>query len=132
MEAIKIFFYLIIILIIILISFNKLKAESISGNLVILQVLDKITARISTMEIIVGESNKFGSLEIEIYYCLKRPPEEIPEDFVLMKIIDELSPNNFQRVFQGWMLSSSPTVNPFEHPTYDVWVKDCKIDTDSE
>ena len=109
-----------------------MKAEPISGNLVILQVLDKITARISTMEIIVGESNKFGSLEIEIYYCLKRPPEEIPEDFVLMKIIDELSPNNFQRVFQGWMLSSSPTVNPFEHPTYDVWVKDCKIDTDSE
>ena len=128
MEAIKIFFFLIIVLI----SFNKLKAEPISGNLVILQVLDKITARISTMEIKVGESNKFGSLEIEIFYCLKRPPEEIPEDFVLMRIVDELSSSNFQRAFQGWMLSSSPTVNPFEHPTYDVWVKDCKIDTESE
>ena len=62
----------------------------------------------------------------------KDPPEEVPEDFVLMRIMDEVRPNNFKRVFQGWMLSSSPTIAPFEHPTYDVWVKDCKIDIDSE
>ena len=44
----------------------------------------------------------------------------------------EISLDNFERVFQGWMISSSPTVTPFEHPTYDVWVKDCKIEIDSE
>ena len=64
--------------------------------------------------------------------CKKRPPEEIPEDFVLMKIEDEVKKNEYQIVFQGWMLSSSPTIAPFEHPTYDVWVKDCKIETESK
>ena len=128
MAAVKLFFYLIILTI----FFNKLYAEPISGNIVVLQILDKITARISTVEILVGKNIKFGSLEIKIYHCKKRPPEEIPEDFVLIQITDEISPNNYHLAFQGWMLSSSPTVNPFEHPTYDVWVKDCKIDIDSE
>ena len=104
----------------------------ITGHTVVLQVLDKVTARISTIEIMVGEKAKYGSIEIEIFDCKKRPPEEVPEDFVLMRIIDEVSSNNFERVFQGWMLSSSPTIAPFEHPTYDVWVKDCRIETDSE
>ena len=121
-----------IFLLILLTPYNNLLAKPITGNFVVLQVLDKITARISTMEIEVGAKAKYGSIEIEIFHCKKRPPEEVPEDFVLMRIIDEVSSNNFKRVFQGWMLSSSPTIAPFEHPTYDVWVKDCRIETDSE
>ena len=121
-----------IFLLIFLVSSNYILAKPTSGHLVVLQVLDKVTARISTLEIIVGKSVKYGSLEIEIFGCKKRSPEEVPEDFVLMRIIEEVSPNNFKRAFQGWMLSSSPTVAPFENPTYDVWVKDCKIDKDSE
>ena len=121
-----------VFLLILLTSCNNLLAKPITGDIVVLQVLDKITARISTMEIEVGAKAKYGSIEIEIFHCKKRPPEEVPEDFVLMRIIDEVSSNNFKRVFQGWMLSSSPTIAPFEHPTYDVWVKDCRIETDSE
>ena len=49
-----------------------------------------------------------------------------------MRIMDQASEKKLERVFQGWMLSFSPTVSPLEHPTYDVWVKDCKIDIDSE
>ena len=49
--------------------------------------------------------------------------KEVPEDFVLLRIYDEVSPENLEIVFQGWMISSSPTVAPFEHPIYDVWVK---------
>ena len=111
---------------------NFLYAEPISGHLVELQILDKISARISNMSIVVNEKAKYGSLEIEVFACKKRPPEEVPEDFVLIRIMDEVSPNIFERVFQGWMLSSSPAIAPFEHPTYDLWVKDCKIDTDSK
>ena len=122
----------IIIFLIFLITGNYLLAKPVTGNLVVLQILEKVSARISTIEISVGEKILYGSLEIEIFDCKKRPPEEIPEDFVLMRIIEEVSPNNFKRAFQGWMLSSSPTVAPFENPTYDVWVKDCNIDNDSE
>ena len=128
METLIKFFVLLIFLII----NNYLFAAPVKGYLVELQILDKISARISNINILVNEKIKYGSLEIEVFDCQKRPPEEIPEDFVLIRILDEVSPNKFERVFQGWMLSSSPAVAPFEHPTYDVWVKDCKIDTDSK
>jgi hypothetical protein len=128
METIKRFFFSLIFLI----TNNNLLAEPINGHSVVIQVLDKITARISIIEILVGKKEKYGSMTIEIFDCKKRPPEEVPEDFVLIRIMDEVSPNNFERVFQGWMLSSSPTAAPFEHSTYDIWFKDCKIETDSE
>ena len=121
----------IIFLIFLFIS-NNLISEPINGHSAIIQLLDKVSARISILEIKIGEIKKYGSIEIEVLDCKKRPPEEIPEDFVLMRIRDEVSPNIYKRVFQGWMLSSSPALTPFEHPIYDVWVKDCKIDFDSE
>ena len=125
--ALKIFFIFCLFF-----SINYIQAEPVEGNSVVLKVLDKVTARISDLEISVGESAKFGSLEINIFLCKKRPPEEVPENFVLMRILDEISPNNFEKVFQGWMISSSPAVAPFEHPTYDVWVKFCNIDNVSK
>ena len=122
----------IIIFLIFLITNKYLLAEPVSGHTVVLQVLEKVSARISTLEIPVGTKILYGSLVIEILDCKKRPPEEIPEDFVLMLIKEEVSPKELKRVFQGWMLSSSPTLAPLENPTYDVWVIDCKIDKDSE
>tara|TARA_Y100000590_G_scaffold397469_1_gene479043 strand:- start:746 stop:1138 length:393 start_codon:yes stop_codon:yes gene_type:complete len=124
----KIFFYLFIFIF----FSNCLLAEPINGNLVSLQVLDKVTARISELSIRVGELKKYGSITIEIFECKKTPPEEIPEDFVLLQIIEKNKENNYEKIFQGWMLSSSPTLAPFEHPTYDIWVKDCKIEIHSE
>ena len=106
-------------------------AEPIEGFAVNLQVLDKITAKIETIEINVNDTYEFGTLKIEIYACYKRPPEEIPEDFILLKIFDTLQEDNLENVYQGWMISSSPAATPFEHPIYDVWVKECKIDKDS-
>ena len=116
----------------ILILFKNVHAEPISGNFVSLHILDKVTSRVEVIEIQVGKIVEFASLRIEIFLCKRRPPEEVPEDFVLLKIDDRISQENFETVFQGWMISSSPTVTPFEHPTYDVWVKDCKIDIESE
>jgi len=107
--------------------YSTTQAKPTIGYSVEVQILDKITARISTLDILVGSNLKYASLNITIHHCQKRPPEEIPEDFVLIEIKDEISPNNYLSVFNGWMLSSSSTIVPFEHPTYDVWVTDCKI-----
>ena len=90
-----------------------------------------IESQIKTIEINVNDAYDFGTLKIEIYACYKRPPEEIPEDFVLISVLDEIKDNEFEQVFKGWMISSSPSVTPFEHPIYDLWLKDCKIETDS-
>ena len=106
---------------------NYAFAENSEGYAVKLGALDKITAKFSDFEILVGESARFGSLTIKIFSCQKRPPEEIPEDFVLLEIIDEIISDKPTKVFLGWMLSSNPSLSPLEHSTYDVWVKDCKI-----
>ena len=102
-------------------------ADLVEGGSVKLQILDKITAQIENIDILVNNTRKHGSLKIEIYACYKHPPEEIPEDFVLIRIFDILN-NNSEKIFQGWMISSSPSASPFEHPIYDVWLKECIID----
>ena len=109
----------------------SLYGNSIEGNSVKLQILDKITAQIKTIEMNVNDTYEYSTLIIEIYACYKRPPEEIPEDFVLLRIFDTLEKKYSDKVFQGWMISSSPSATPFEHPIYDVWVKECKINNDS-
>jgi len=106
---------------------NYVHAENVTGYSVTLGGLDKITAKFTEFQVDVGSSILFGSLKIKIIKCEKRPPEEIPEDFVLLKIDDEINKNSPVNVFSGWMLSSSPSLSPLEHSTYDIWVKDCKI-----
>ena len=106
------------------------KTEPIAGKTVILQILDKITTKVKSFEVAVNDNVLFESLNIEIYACHTSPPEEIPEDFVLLKIFDNVNAENSKLIYQGWMISSSPAATPLEHPIYDLWLKDCKIDTD--
>ena len=69
-------------------------------------------------------------MNIEVYACFTSPPEEIPEDYVLIRIYDEMNTVDVQLIYQGWMISSSPSSTPLEHPIYDLWLKDCKMETD--
>jgi len=106
------------------------KSEPLEGYLVKLQILDKITAEVFTFDIKIDQDLKFGSLIIEVYACYKNPPKEIPENFVLLKIFDKINDINLKKIYQGWMISSSPASTPLEHPIYDLWLKDCKIKKD--
>jgi hypothetical protein len=125
LNLINIFFLLIITI--------SAKSEPISGSLAEIQILDKITAKVKTLQIKVNESKTFESLNIEVYACYKNPPEEIPENYVLLKIFDNI---NFKKInknnliYQGWMISSSPATTPLEHPIYDLWLISCKIEID--
>jgi len=107
-------------------SFNTL-GETIEGYAANLKILNKITSQIKSIEIHVNDTYNFETLKIELYACYKRPPEEIPEDFILLKIFDTLQDSKIDKIYQGWMISSSPATTPFEHPIYDIWVKECKI-----
>ena len=117
---------IIFIFIIFFLFSSKLYGANLEGDVVTLGALDKITAKFSEFNINVGDVDKFGSLSIEIFKCIKRPPEEIPEDFVLLKIFDEINTDEPKLIFSGWMLSSSRSLSALEHPTYDIWIKDCK------
>ncbi|MEE2662382.1 MAG: DUF2155 domain-containing protein [Pseudomonadota bacterium] len=91
----------------------------------LLQGLDKITARVSTIEAPLGLTVRFGTLDIVVKRCHKRPPEEPPETTAYIEIRERRQGENTQRLFSGWMFGSSPAVSAIEHPVYDVWVVDC-------
>ena len=92
-----------------------------------LQLLDKITARISTTIVPVGGGAEFGTLELRVHYCAYRPPEETPENAAFIIIYD----NGYgdrklqQALFSGWMFASSPAISGLEHPVYDVTLLSC-------
>ena len=106
--------------------FVFISANADSYEVVILRGLDKVTARISTFEAEKNKHIRFGTLRILVRHCDKRPPEETPETSVFLEIIDVRTGGTPKRVFTGWMFASSPAVSALEHPTYDVWVIDCK------
>lgn len=87
--------------------------------------LDKVTARVSEIYAPLDVPVQFGSLQITVRKCNKRPPEETPEQTVFVEINDNRPDQSIARIFTGWMFWSSPARNALEHPVYDVWLKDC-------
>jgi hypothetical protein len=92
---------------------------------VVLRAMDKITARVSTVTVPVGDTIAFGSLQITARACDKRPPEETPESAAYLEVIEEKPGEAPQPRFNGWMFASSPALSALEHPVYDIWVLDC-------
>ncbi len=91
-----------------------------------IQLLDKITGRMSTALIKIGQTEVFGTLRIQIQYCQKNPPEEPPESKVFVKVWEEkIGQDEKTILFSNWMFSSSPSISTLEHPVYGVWVKEC-------
>lgn len=107
-------------------------AKADPHDIVVLQGLDKVTARVSTLKAIVGESIRFGTLEIITRQCDKRPPEATPESAAFVDIWELQAGEAAVSVFRGWMFASSPAVSALEHPVYDVWVIDCENRTPIE
>ena len=103
------------------------RASSIDTSIVILQALDKVTARIQTIETPIGKETRFGQLRILPIKCRKKPPEEAPDTAAFLQVLEnDPRTGNTVTWFSGWMFASSPALNALEHPVYDVWVKDCR------
>jgi hypothetical protein len=96
-----------------------------------LQGLDKISARVSTIEAPVGSSVQFGSLSITVRDCEASRPEDQPENAAFLQIYESTPGEEKKRLFSGWMFSSSPALSGLEHPVYDVTLLGCKAPTAS-
>ncbi|MDE0704851.1 MAG: DUF2155 domain-containing protein [Rhodospirillaceae bacterium] len=93
---------------------------------VVLQGLDKETARILTFGGKVGETVRFRTLDIVIRRCQRTPPDQPPERAAFLQIYDiDAETGKRAMVFSGWMFKSRPALSAMDHPIYDVWVKDC-------
>ncbi len=91
-----------------------------------LQVLDKVTARISVLRAGVGQAARYGTLTITVRACNARPPDEVPDAAAFLEMTDSRRAAGAQRVFRGWMFANAPGVSMLEHPVYDVRVLDCR------
>ena len=100
-------------------------AQAIAMNQVVLQALDKITARVSRITVPVGGTVTFGSLQITAKACDKHPPEETPESAAFLQVVEVKLGEAPVGRFSGWMFASSPALSAMEHPVYDLWVLDC-------
>ena len=116
---------LIFVIIFVLFPNILFSSQWIEGNKLVIQGLDKITARIQTFEVDVGQTYKFGVLDIFVERCVFSKPIFKPESLAFIKIKDN-SDRLSEVKFNGWMFASSPALNALENPVYDVSILDCK------
>ena len=116
---------LIFILLLFILPKIVFSSQWIEGNKLVIQGLDKITARIQTFEVNVGQTYRFGVLDIFVKRCVFSKPIFKPESLAFIKIKDN-SDRLSEVKFRGWMFASSPALNALENSVYDVSILVCK------
>jgi len=103
--------------------------SSIKNNILIeINVLDKVSSKNTILKLKIGEEKKFQNLLIKVLKCENSKFDDDPEITAYIQVKDlNVSDNEKVFIFNGWTFSSSPTVNPFDHPVYDLWLSSCKI-----
>jgi hypothetical protein len=102
------------------------QAERITNPVAVFSGLDKISGKISTFDVPIDHSVKFGALTITPRVCYSRTASENPQTTSFVQVDEMTLAKQTQRLFSGWMFASSPGLNGIEHPVYDVWLNDCK------
>ena len=96
------------------------------GRFVEIKILDKVSSKTDLLKLEIGKELKFKSLSIKSLKCKNSEFDDSPEITAYVQVKDMTNKdNNEVFIFNGWTFSSSPAVNPFDHPVYDVWLKRC-------
>ena len=96
------------------------------GRFVEIKVLDKVSSKTDLLKLEIGKELKFKGLLIKSLKCKNSEFDDSPEITAYIQVKDMTNKdNNEVFIFNGWTFSSSPAVNPFDHPVYDVWLKRC-------
>jgi hypothetical protein len=100
-------------------------AERIANTTAVFAALDKVTARISKLEIGLGLTQKFGALKVTPRVCFSRPATERPKTTAFVEIDEINLDGSTKRIFAGWMFAENPGLNAVEHPVFDIWLISC-------
>ena len=119
--------FIIVIFIIYSSNGNSLKnSESLEGNFIEIKILDKVSSKNNVLKIKIGEEQKFKNLLIKSLKCKNSEFDDNPEIIAYLQVKDLTNKNNDEVfIFNGWTFSSSPTIKPFDHPVYDIWLTKC-------
>ena len=121
---IKLFFKFIIFFL--LISINDSYASQQEGTYTSMKILDKISSKNKLIKLKNGEEIRFKDLLIKSIKCKNSEFDDNPEITAYIQVSDLTNKDkNNVFVFNGWMFSSSPSIAPFDHPVYDIWLVSC-------
>jgi hypothetical protein len=101
-------------------------AEAIRNPVAVFSGLDKITGSMTTFEVAIDETRRFGALSVRPRVCYSRPVTEQPKTTSFVEVEEALADGQEKRIFTGWMLAESPGLNAIEHPIFDVWLIGCR------
>ncbi|HVW91724.1 MAG TPA: DUF2155 domain-containing protein [Devosia sp.] len=88
--------------------------------------LDKITARLTSFDVYIGETVQFGSLQITPRACYTQPADQPQRTDTFVEVDQVNLKGESKRIFTGWMFADSPALNAIDDPVYDFWLVDCK------
>ena len=122
----KIKFFLFYFILFYFLQISSYSSETLFGNFVEIKILDKVNSKNSTLVLKIGEEQKFKNLSIKALKCKNSEFDDNPEITAYIQVRDLTSKDNDEVfIFNGWMFSSSPSITPFDHPVYDIWLVNC-------
>jgi hypothetical protein len=119
--------FILVISLFFLISIPSANAlESSNGHFIEIKILDKVSSKTNLLKLTIGEEKKFQNLLIKSLKCKNSEFDDNPEITAYIQVQDLVNKdNNEVFIFNGWTFSSSPAINPFDHPVYDIWLTKC-------
>ena len=100
--------------------------DNLEGNFVEIKILDKVSSKNITLKIEIEKETQFQNLIIKAMKCKNSEFDDNPEVTAYLQVKDLTEKDNDKVfVFNGWTFASSPSINPFEHPIYDIWLTKC-------
>ena len=118
--------FLFIFFLLIFFNFEVKSNVEFDGDNTNLKILDKISSKNELVQLINGEEYIYKDLSIKSMKCTNSEFDDNPEikAYIQVKDLTKDDKNNVF-VFNGWMFSSSPSIAPFDHPVYDIWLVNC-------
>jgi len=122
----KINLYLYILIFSLCISSHLYSNENLEGSFTDIKILDKISSKNFLLKLKNGEDKKYKDLLIKSLKCKNSEFDDNPEITAYIQVSDLTNKDkNDVFIFNGWMFSSSPSIAPFDHPVYDIWLVSC-------
>ena len=122
----KFFFLLLILLLQSQVSKVYAEDETYYGKIVDVKILDKLSSKNKLIKINIGEDYIFKNLSLKVLKCKNSKFDDNPEITSYLQVRDLNNKNNNEVfIFNGWTFSSSPSIQVFDHPIYDLWILKC-------
>ena len=122
----KISFFLFFISFLLFTITSNSQNSVLQGNYLEIKVLDKVSSKSYELKVKILEEKIFKNISIKALKCKNSEFDDSPEITAYLQVKDLKSDDNDEVfVFNGWTFSSSPTLRPFDHPVYDIWITKC-------